>query len=58
MKHIEFNFDASLDDLIKDFNGADIDTMLNLAAQFSEGETLDYSYIERSINEIKKRKTI
>jgi len=58
LKHIEFNFDASLDDLIKDFNGADIDTMLNLAAQFSEGETLDYSYIERSINEIKKRKTI
>lgn len=58
LKHIEFNFDTSLDDLIKDFNGADIDTMLNLAAQFSEGETLDYSYIERSINEIKKRKTI
>ncbi|MBT89072.1 MAG: AAA family ATPase [Spirochaetales bacterium] len=57
-KNIKFNFDSSLDDLIKDFNGADIDTMLNLAVQFSEDVTLDYNHVERAIDEIRKRKEI
>ena len=56
LKNIKFSFELSCDDLIKDFNGADIDTMLNLGVQFSEKLTLDYNHVKRATDEIKKRK--
>ena len=40
---------------MKDFNGADIDTMFNLAVQFSDTLKIDYESLKRAVNEIQKR---
>jgi transitional endoplasmic reticulum ATPase len=47
-----------LEILLKDFNGADIDTMFNLAVQFSDTLKIDYESLKRAVNEIQKRKNI
>ena len=47
-----------LEVLLKDFNGADIDTMFNLAVQFSDTLKIDYESLKRAVNEIQKRKNI
>tara|TARA_Y100000768_G_scaffold377980_1_gene351852 strand:- start:1196 stop:3244 length:2049 start_codon:yes stop_codon:yes gene_type:complete len=47
-----------LESLLKDFNGADIDTMFNLAVQFSNTIKLDYESLTRAANEIEKRKNL
>ncbi len=47
-----------LESLLKDFNGADIDTMFNLAVQFGNTIKLDYKSLTRAANEIEKRKNL
>ena len=43
---------------LKDFNGADIDTMINLAIQFSNSKNLTNKGVQKAIDEIDKRKKI
>jgi len=43
---------------LKDFNGADIDTMINLAVQFSNSKNLTNKGVQKAIDEINKRKKI
>ena len=47
-----------LQTLLKDFNGADIDTMFNLAVQFSDTIKINYESLKRAAFEIQKRKKI
>ena len=42
-KEIIYKCDKSCLNKLKDFNGADIDTMLNLAVQFSDSKKLNFS---------------
>ena len=47
-----------LQTLLKDFNGADIDTMFNLAVQFSDTIKINHESLKRAAFEIQKRKKI
>lgn len=59
IKGLEINLTKKqLESLLKDFNGADIDTLFNLAVQFSKTTKLDSKSLSRAANEIKKRKKI
>ena len=57
-KQIIFDQCKSLLPRLKNFNGADVDTMLNLAVQFSDGKKLLPEGVEKAVNEISKRKKI
>lgn len=47
-----------LETLLKGFNGADVDTMFNLAIQFSDTSKIGYDSLKRAADEIQKRKNI
>ncbi|NSW99981.1 AAA family ATPase [bacterium] len=57
-KKIKLLTEFDYNELIDNFNGADIDTMFNLAVQFTNKLELDYSNLEKAANEIRKRKRI
>jgi len=57
-KKIKLLAEFDYNELIDNFNGADIDTMFNLAVQFTNKLELDYSNLEKAANEIRKRKRI
>lgn len=57
-KEIVFNNIKSLIQKISNFNGADLDTMLNLAIQFCKGKQLNSKGVDKAIDEISKRKKI
>ena len=57
-KEIVFNNIKSLIEKISNFNGADLDTMLNLAIQFCNGKQLNSKGVDKAIDEISKRKKI
>ena len=50
--------DKQLKTLLLDFNGADIDTLFNLAFQFSETSEINHQSIQKAVYEIQKRKKI
>lgn len=50
--------DKQLKTLLLDFNGADIDTLFNLAFQFSETSEINHPSIQKAVYEIQKRKKI
>ena len=56
-KEIIYNCDKNCLNKLKDFNGADIDTMLNLAVQFSNSKELSNYGVKKAIDEIYKRKS-
>ena len=56
-KEIIYNYDKNCLNKLKDFNGADIDTMLNLAVQFSDSKELSNYGVNKAIDEIYKRKS-
>ena len=56
-KEIIYNCDKNCLNKLKDFNGADIDTMLNLAVQFSNSKELSNYGVNKAIDEIYKRKS-
>ena len=56
-KEIFYNCDKNCLNKLKDFNGADIDTMLNLAVQFSNSKELSNYGVNKAIDEIYKRKS-
>ena len=56
-KEIIYNYDKNCLNKLKDFNGADIDTMLNLAVQFSNSKELSNYGVNKAIDEIYKRKS-
>ena len=56
-KEIIYNYDKNCLNKLKDFNGADIDTMLNLAVQFSDSKELSNYGVNKAIHEIYKRKS-
>ena len=56
-KEIIYKCDKSCLNKLKDFNGADIDTMLNLAVQFSDSKKLSNDGVNKAIDEIYKRKS-
>lgn len=56
-KEIIYKCDKSCLNKLKDFNGADIDTMLNLAVQFSDSKKLSNYGVNKAIDEIYKRKS-
>ena len=57
-KKIKLLTEFDYNELIDNFNGADIDTMFNLAVQFTNKLELDYSNLEKAANQIRKRKRI
>jgi len=57
-KKIKLLAEFDYNELIDNFNGADIDTMFNLAVQFTNKLELDYSNLEKAANQIRKRKRI
>lgn len=56
-KEIIYKCDKNCLNKLKDFNGADIDTMLNLAVQFSDSKKLSNDGVNKAIDEIYKRKS-
>ena len=59
--NVKFNVevtDKQLKTLLLDFNGADIDTLFNLAFQFSETNKINHQSIQKAVYEIQKRKKI
>ena len=50
--------DKQLKTLLLGFNGADIDTLFNLAFQFSETSEINHQSIQKAVYEIQKRKKI